>query len=145
MDDDIWIRLPEEGSRCPHSGLARTSLRELVLERHPITGEFFVETVLKKKEGATRGVFLIRLSSLKIHLERLADQQRGLRWADHITNPNGYLIADVLVDLELFSLFIGPDNLIAEDEWFEGKLSTRQQRILTLCSAGVLVLDDSRS
>lgn len=141
MTDDAWIRLPEEGSRCEHTGLSRTSLRNLLDERDPSTGEFFVESIYKKQDGATRGVRLIRLASLKAYLERLADQQRGVRWAEHVKNPDGYRLNEVLSSLELFSLFLGPDNVVTEDEWFHGNLSTRRQRLLVLQGAGVLEID----
>jgi len=141
MQEDIWIRLPDEGSRCEHTGLSRTSVRTLLEERDPSTGEFFVESVYKKQSGATRGVRLIRLSSLKAYLERLADHQRGLRWAEHVSNPDGYRFDEVLESFELFSLFIGPENAVTLDEWFHGSLSTRRLRILALLAAGVLKID----
>ena len=144
-ENDDWIRLPEEGTRCPHTGLSRSCLRELVMERHPVTGEYLVESVLKKKtEDATRGVFLIRLISLRAHLQRLSDRQRGLRWANHVGNPHGYSLSEVLTDPELFALFLGPENTFTENDWREGKLASREQRILALRMAGALILDDSR-
>jgi hypothetical protein len=42
MDNEEWIRLPPEGQKCPVTGLARTSLSEILKERDPQTGELFV-------------------------------------------------------------------------------------------------------
>jgi hypothetical protein len=68
--EDVWIRLPLPRGRCPYTGLARTTLDQLV-ERSK--GE--VKTVLLKKPGALRGVRLIHLGSLQSHLTALAKIQ----------------------------------------------------------------------
>jgi hypothetical protein len=68
--EDVWIRLPLPRGRCPHTGLARTTLDQLV-ERSK--GE--VKTVLLKKPGSLRGIRLIHLGSLQSYLTVLAKTQ----------------------------------------------------------------------
>lgn len=67
---DPWIRLPPPKKRCPHTGLSRTSLLELVLGSR---GQ--VPTVSLRKPGAIRGVRIIHLPSLQAYLVALAKAQ----------------------------------------------------------------------
>ena len=64
-----WIRLPKTGSRCQFTGLSRASLNELILPPN-----VRVESVVLRQVGATRGIRLIRLSSLLRFLD--AEQMR---------------------------------------------------------------------
>lgn len=68
----IWIRLPREGRRCPHTNLTRASLNKLILGDEPK-----VESIALKEEGTARGVRLIRLSSLLGYLEQIAVGEEG--------------------------------------------------------------------
>jgi hypothetical protein len=68
--NDPWIRLPHPKGRCQHTGLARTTLLELVLG-----SKGKIKTVSLKKPGAIRGVRLIHLPSLQTYLAGLAEQQ----------------------------------------------------------------------
>jgi hypothetical protein len=65
-----WIRLPKSGERCPHTGLSRSSLNELILGKPPK-----VESVVLKNKGALRGIRLVRYRSLIAYLDRLASEQ----------------------------------------------------------------------
>ena len=144
MDDEAWIRLPDEGERCKTSGLSRTGLSELLEEADPVTGEKYVLSMRKQKPGATRAVRLINKASLLAHLESLAEKQRGYEWAPHITNPHGYKVDEVLFNLELFKCFLGEDNEIMECDWDIGKLSSRRARLAALLSVGSLVRTDQK-
>jgi len=66
-----WTRLPKSGQRCPHTGLSRSAINELILGDSPA-----VESIVLRKPGKIRGVRLIRVRSLIMHLERLAQEQR---------------------------------------------------------------------
>ena len=144
MDDDCWIRLPDEGERCKISGLSRTGLTELLEEADPVTGEKYVLSMRKQKPGATRAIRLINKASLLAHLESLAEKQRGYEWASHITNPHGYKVDEVLSNLELFKCFLGEDNEIMESDWDIGKLSSRRTRLEALLAVGSLVRTDPK-
>jgi hypothetical protein len=65
-----WVRLPKPGARCTYSGLARTTLLELI-ER----GEFRAITL--RQPGATRGIRLFHLPGLFAWLARLDAEQNG--------------------------------------------------------------------
>ena len=144
MDDDCWIRLPDEGERCKISGLSRTGLTELLEEADPVTGEKYVLSMRKQKPGATRAIRLINKASLLAHLESLAEKQRGYEWAPHITNPHGYKVDEVLSNLELFKCFLGEDNEIMEIDWDTGKLSSRRTRLEALLAVGSLIRTDPK-
>lgn len=122
-------------------GLSRTSLSEILDETDPATGEKCVVSLLKMKTGAKRGLRLINKQSLLGYLQRMAATQNGLRWADRITNPHRYELDEVFGDRELFGLCLGPDNLVTDEDWAAGKLSSRRGRLMTLGAAGVLVRD----
>lgn len=61
-----YIRLPKPKERCAWTGLSRTSLNELILGP-----DAPVESVVVRREGASRGVRLIKLQSLQDHLDAL--------------------------------------------------------------------------
>lgn len=64
FDSSVWIRLPRPGSRCPVSGLSRSTLAELV---RPCPRNDYappVESRLLKRKGAARGVLLVSRASL---------------------------------------------------------------------------------
>lgn len=64
FDPAVWLRLPRPGSRCPVSGLSRSTLAELV---RPCPRNDYappVESRLLKRKGAARGVLLINRASL---------------------------------------------------------------------------------
>ena len=66
-----WIRLPSPRSKCKLTGLARTTLNE-VIER----GD--VRAITVRQPGATRGIKLINKSSLLAWLAKLdAEQNNG--------------------------------------------------------------------
>lgn len=64
FDSSVWLRLPRPSSRCPVSGLSRSTLAELV---RPCSRNDYsppVESRLLKRKGASRGVLLINRQSL---------------------------------------------------------------------------------
>jgi hypothetical protein len=61
-----FIRLPQSGKYCPHSGLSRSSLNELILGSNPP-----VESRVLRKPGNTRGIRLIVYRSLMDHIHGL--------------------------------------------------------------------------
>lgn len=67
----VWLRLPRPGTRCPVSGLSRTSLTELVT---PCARNGFrpvVQARTLKRKNAARGILLISRDSLLDYLSRL--------------------------------------------------------------------------
>jgi len=139
MKDEEWIRFPEEGERCETTGLSRTSLAEILDEADPETGEKLILSMVKKKPGAKRGIRLINKRSLLEYLERSAAAQNGLKWADHVANPDGYQVDEVLESRVLFELFLGPENSVSAEEWEAGGLSSRRARLVALVNTGVLI------
>ena len=67
-----WIRLPRPGTRCPHTGLSRSTLVELC-EPRGRSGIAPVKSVVIRKPGAIRGIRLINYLSLMRYLASLAD------------------------------------------------------------------------
>jgi hypothetical protein len=73
-----YLRLPRPGTRCPHSGLSRSTLREMCVPckengfRPPVTAK-----IRKKGPYATRGIVLISLKSLMSHLDGLPAAEAG--------------------------------------------------------------------
>jgi hypothetical protein len=67
-DQTVWLRLPRPGSRCPVTGLSRSSLAELArpCERNGYRAP--VGAKVLKRRGATRGVLLISRQSLLDYL-----------------------------------------------------------------------------
>lgn len=139
MKNEEWIRFPDEGERCETTGLSRTSLAEILDEADPETGEKLILSMVKKKPGAKRGIRLINKQSLLDYLKRSAAAQNGLRWADHVANPDRCGVDEVLENRILFELFLGPDNHVPDEAWEEGNLSGRKARLLALINAGVLI------
>lgn len=72
----LYIRLPKSGTQCPLTGLVRSSYNALILPtaannyRPPVKS-----VVLKSRNAASRGVRLILVESLKIHLASLTVNQ----------------------------------------------------------------------
>lgn len=67
-----WVRLPAPGSRCPFTGLSRSTLNELTIPGPANDGTPPVKSVVLRKRGALRGIRLISYDSLMAHLENLA-------------------------------------------------------------------------
>ena len=65
-----WIRLPSVGSRCPVSGLSRTSLAELVRPCARNNYEPQVDARSLKTNGSKRGVLLINRAALLAYIEK---------------------------------------------------------------------------
>jgi hypothetical protein len=139
---DEWIRLPKEGEKCPHTGLSRTSLNELLNEADPETGEKLVRWVYKKKPGAKEArIKLIDRQSLLAYLDKLAASQNGLRFASNVANPLKLSLEEVLNSREDFNNFLNPDFTVTEDDWICGEFETRRQRLRALIGVGVVVRD----
>jgi hypothetical protein len=71
FDTSAWIRLPRPGTRCPVTGLSRSTLAELV---RPCPRNDYrppVEARVLKRRGAMRGVLLISRESLLGYLNEL--------------------------------------------------------------------------
>jgi hypothetical protein len=71
-----FIRLPKPGKLCPHTGLSRSKLNELIL---PCEANHFkppVKSISLRKRGQVRGVRLIVFDSL-ISDSELATNERG--------------------------------------------------------------------
>lgn len=69
--DQTWIRLPRPGTRCPVSGLSRSTLAELVrpCERNGYCPP--VEARMLKRKGSARGVLLVSRTALLCYLNEL--------------------------------------------------------------------------
>ena len=64
----LYLRVPRSGEHCPHTGLTRSMLLALVL---PAQSNDFcppVESFLRLKPGATKGIRLIVWASLENHI-----------------------------------------------------------------------------
>ncbi|MEI8341088.1 MAG: hypothetical protein WCH43_06065 [Verrucomicrobiota bacterium] len=136
---DEWIRLPADGEKCPHTGLSRSSLNEILNETDPETGEKLVLSSVKIKEGAKRGIKLINRQSLLDYLMKQAESQNGLRFAPHIANPEHLSIDELLESMEDFNNFLDPDISITEEAWERGAFSTRRLRLLALMEVGAVI------
>lgn len=66
-----WLRLPAPGSRCPFTGLSRSTLYELTLAGPANEGRAPVKSVVLRKRGALRGIRLINYDSLMQYLAGL--------------------------------------------------------------------------
>lgn len=67
-----YIRPPLNGGRCPHCGLTRSAIYELIMPSpengyHPPVSS----RVLKKHKGAERGIRLVHFKSLMDYLDQL--------------------------------------------------------------------------
>ena len=67
-----WIRLPRPGSRCPHTGLSRSTLLELCVPHRGYKGTPPVKSVVIRKPGAIRGIRLVHYASLIDYLASLS-------------------------------------------------------------------------
>ena len=70
----IWIRLPKQGSRCPHTGLSRGVMHRLVA---PCKENSFSPPVKSKqilKDGKKRGVRLVDFQSLVTFISESGDE-----------------------------------------------------------------------
>lgn len=74
-----WARLPKPGTRCQYSGLARTTLVELIDRRE-------IRAITVRQPEATRGIRLIHLGSLFAYLARLDAEQNP---ASENSGPEG--------------------------------------------------------
>jgi len=127
-----WIRLPKPKERCAYTGLSRTSLIEIIDEKDPQTGEYFVKQYRKERFGKQRKTRLIHRQSLMDYLDRRA-QAQSLRWREKVNNPMGYSVETVINNRELFRMFIGDDYPELTDElWEEGELAHRANRLKIL-------------
>lgn len=70
------IRLPRVGSLCPHTGLTRAALNELILPTERNGFKPVVDSYVLKKKGARTGIRLISFSSLMEHI-KAHKQQAG--------------------------------------------------------------------
>ena len=67
-----YVRLPRPGTRCPHSGLSRSTLREICIPckengfRPPV-----IAKIRRKGPYAVRGIVLINLASLLSYIDGL--------------------------------------------------------------------------
>jgi len=136
--DMEWISLPRPKERCRITDLSRTSLREILDEIDPATGAPFVEWYRKERHGKQSRLIRINKASLLEYLDKRARAQ-ALRFAPHVNNPKGETVETVIADRDLFGYFIGEDNVISDDDWFDGKLATRASRIRVLRDLGLLV------
>lgn len=76
-DNSVWLRLPRPGSRCPVSGLSRSSLAELA---RPCARNNYcppVDAKVLKRRGASRGLLLISRESLLAFLADLPSPMPG--------------------------------------------------------------------
>jgi hypothetical protein len=136
--EEEWMRLPRPKARCPITGLSRTSLVEIIDEKDPVTHEPYVKQMRKERHGKQRRIRMINRASLLEYLDKRASAQ-ALQFAPHVNNPNVESVESVITDFELFGYFVGVDNKISDEEWFEGKLSTRKARIQLLRNQGLIV------
>jgi hypothetical protein len=65
LRDAEWLRLPAPGSRCPLTGLSRTTLVEL-----GDAGKIVMKRI--RKPHATRGIIIMNKQSLLAYLDSLA-------------------------------------------------------------------------
>lgn len=67
-----YLRLPRNGSRCPHTGLSRSALNSLILGHRPP-----VKSVSLRSRYSTRGARLICGESLDAYLRSLDSNLNG--------------------------------------------------------------------
>jgi hypothetical protein len=83
VSGSAWIRLPRAGSRCPVSGLSRSSLATLVRPESRNQFRPPVEARILKRRGAARGIVLINRASLLEYINDLPSV--GVQGADQPT------------------------------------------------------------
>jgi hypothetical protein len=66
-----FIRLPEDGEHCPHTGMKRGSLRNLCLPTAANKGKPAVPAKCLRQKGKLRGIWLIPYDALVAHLNGL--------------------------------------------------------------------------
>ncbi len=69
-----FIRLPRNGSKCPLTGLGRSSLNSLVLPCESNNHKPPVKSIVLRKRGNARGARLIVVDSLLDYLYRQGDE-----------------------------------------------------------------------
>lgn len=69
--EPVYIRLPPQGQKCPHSGLGKSKLNDLILPTSRNNFKPLVKSVNSCQPGKQRGNRLIILTSLKGYLNRL--------------------------------------------------------------------------
>ena len=72
-----FIRLPKSGTRCPHTGLSRSKMNQLVLPCKENDFKPPVESKVLRKRGIIRGTRLIVFDSLMEYLNGLDDGGRN--------------------------------------------------------------------
>ena len=72
-----FIRLPKSGNRCPHTGLSRSKMNQLVLPCKENDFKPPVESKVLRKRGTIRGTRLIVFDSLMGYLNGLDDGGRN--------------------------------------------------------------------
>ncbi len=70
-----WVRLPRTGQKCPHTGLSRSALNQLVLPTNANGFKPPVHSVVLRHRGALRGTRLISFDSLCSYLAALAQSE----------------------------------------------------------------------
>jgi hypothetical protein len=63
-----YVRLPKPGQKCPHTGLSRAKLNELILPNERNGFRPLVASKSLRQKGAQRGIRLVLLESLKEYL-----------------------------------------------------------------------------
>ena len=72
-----FIRLPAVGEREPYTGLARSTLNELILPCEANDNRPPVPSKVIRRKGAVRGIRLIPLESLLSYLHSLGAEQQS--------------------------------------------------------------------
>jgi hypothetical protein len=72
-----FVRLPKGGTRCPHTGLSRSKLNQLVLPCKENDFKPPVESKSVRSRGTIRGTRLIVFDSLMEYLNGLDDGGRN--------------------------------------------------------------------
>jgi hypothetical protein len=67
----VFVRLPRNGSRCPWTGLSRTTLNGLILQTKENDCRPPVRSICLRKKGHARGARLIVFDSLVNYLSGL--------------------------------------------------------------------------
>jgi hypothetical protein len=73
----VFIRLPKSGTRCPHTGLSRSKLNQLVLPCKENDFKPPVDSKSVRSRGTLRGTRLIVFDSLMEYLNGLDDGRRN--------------------------------------------------------------------
>ena len=72
-----FVRLPKGGTRCPHTGLSRSKMNQLVLPCKENDFKPPVESKVLRNRGTIRGTRLIVFDSLMEYLNGLDDGGRN--------------------------------------------------------------------